>query len=94
MFTYLFYLLILQRLMCAYNVCAGLNPNKVCNSLYYGEQEKNMINSQTRRTKIVLENMYKRRAMQSGMTFEQVKLCYENKKKSSKPQMPLKTISL
>jgi hypothetical protein len=37
-----------------------------------------MIKTQSYRTKVVLDNLYKKRSKQSGMMFSQVKNCYNN----------------
>lgn len=47
--------------------------------------DKILVNTRNQRTKNVVENFYKRRAKQSGMSFAFVKSCYENKK-AKKPK--------
>ena len=54
----------------------------MCDLLYYGEVKKKMINAQSHRTKSVMEDFYKRRARQTGMSVGHIKLCYENKNKN------------
>jgi hypothetical protein len=54
------------------------NINNKCNTLYLGSQDKIMIKTQSYRTKVVLDNLYKKRSKQSGMMFSQVKNCYNN----------------
>jgi len=76
MFMYLLSLMIIMNVL-----EAVVKKGNICNSLYYGEMDKIMINTQNYRTKYVIENLYKRRATQSGLTFGQVKTCYESKKK-------------
>ena len=56
-----------------------------CNALYYEEMDKIMLNTQSQRTKLLMEDFYKRRSKQSGMSVEAIKNCYNNKiKKPSK----------
>lgn len=55
-----------------------------CNALYYGEMDKKMINTQSQRTKIVMENYYKRRSKQTGMSVGEIKNCYNMKIKKPK----------
>ncbi len=62
-----------------------MNPQNKCNNLYYDEMDKILVNTRNQRTKNVVENFYKRRAKQSGMSFAFVKSCYENKK-AKKPK--------
>lgn len=57
---------------------ARTNEQK-CNVLYYGEIEKIMVNTQSLRTKLVMENFYKRRSKQTGMSVDQIKNCYNSK---------------
>ena len=61
-----------------------------CNVLYYGEMDKKMINTQSQRTKQVMDNFYKRRSKQTGMSLEAIKNCYNSKnKKPAKPAKPV-----
>jgi hypothetical protein len=41
--------------------------------------DKIMVNTQSQRTKILMDNFYKRRSKQSGMSVEAIKNCYNNK---------------
>jgi hypothetical protein len=41
--------------------------------------DKIMLTTQSQRTKILMDNFYKRRAKQSGMSVEAIKVCYNNK---------------
>jgi hypothetical protein len=43
--------------------------------------DKIMVNTQSQRTKILMDNFYKRRAKQSGMSVEAIKNCYNKIKK-------------
>jgi hypothetical protein len=61
----------------------AINVNKMCNSLYYGEMDKKMMNAPNHKSKYVMEDFYKRRSRQSGMSIGRVKSCYENKKKAN-----------
>lgn len=70
--------------MIVLNVLEALKQKNVCNTLYYGEIDKIMVNTQNYRTKYVMENLYKRRAQQSGMSVSQVKQCFDAKKKPLK----------
>jgi len=56
-----------------------------CNTLYFDEMDKIMIRTQNPRTKIVMDNFFKRRAIQSGLNVDYVKNCYNTraKKKTS-----------
>jgi hypothetical protein len=51
--------------------------------------DKIMVNTQSQRTKILMDNFYKRRSKQSGMSVEAIKNCYNNtiKKQSKKLKM-------
>ena len=62
---------------------ARTNESK-CNVLYYGEIDKKMINTQSQRTKQVMENFYKRRSKQTGMSLGEIKNCYNGKIKKPK----------
>lgn len=82
----LIYYLILINLFivgCPVLVKARTNESK-CNTLYYGEMEKKMMNTQSQRTKIVMENFYKRRSKQTGMSVGEIKNCYNMKIKKPK----------
>jgi hypothetical protein len=50
-----------------------------CNSLYYGTMDKIMLNTQSQRTKLLMEDFYKRRSKQSGMSIGAIKNCYNSK---------------
>ena len=50
-----------------------------CNALYYGTKDKIMLSTQSQRTKLLMEDFYKRRAKQSGMSVGAIKNCYNNK---------------
>jgi hypothetical protein len=45
--------------------------------------DKIMINSQSLTKKLVLENLYKKRSKQSGMSVNEIKNCYNSKIKKS-----------
>ena len=53
-----------------------------CNALYYGQMDKIMVNTQSQRTKLLMEDFYKRRSKQSGMSVGEIKNCYNNKIKN------------
>ena len=72
----IYYLILINLYIIASN--ARTNESR-CNTLYYGEMDKIMLTTQSQRTKILMDNFYKRRAKQSGMTFEAVKNCYNSK---------------
>lgn len=72
----LIYILLLNFMAIA--AYAKPNENK-CNTLYYGEMDKIMIKTQSLKTKYVMENFYKRRSKQSGLSINQIKNCYNNK---------------
>ena len=59
---------------------ARTNENR-CNTIYYGQMDKIMLSTQSQRTKILMEDFYKRRSKQSGMTVGAIKNCYNNKLK-------------
>jgi hypothetical protein len=46
--------------------------------------DKIMINTQSQRTKQLMENFYKRRSKQSGMSVGEIKNCYNIKIKKQK----------
>ena len=54
------------------------NIDNKCNTLYLGSLDKTMIKTQNYKNKMVLDNLYKKRSKQSGMSFSQVKNCYNN----------------
>ena len=76
----LYYLIILNLFIisCPILISARTNERK-CNVLYYGEMDKKMVNTQSQRTKVVMENFYKRRSKQTGMTVDAIKNCYNMK---------------
>jgi len=41
--------------------------------------DKIMVKTQSQRTKLLMEDFYKRRSKQSGMSVEAIKNCYNNK---------------
>ena len=53
-----------------------------CNALYYGQMDKIMVKTQSQRTKLLMEDFYKRRSKQSGMSVGEIKNCYNNKIKN------------
>ena len=84
----LIYYLILINLFiftCPILIKARTSESK-CNTLYYGLMDKIKINTQSQRTKQVMENFYKRRSKQSGMTVDSIKNCYNSKVKIKKPK--------
>jgi hypothetical protein len=54
------------------------NIDNKCNTLYLGSLDKTMIKTQNYKNKMILDNLYKKRSKQSGMSFSQVKNCYNN----------------
>jgi hypothetical protein len=52
-----------------------------CNTLYFDEMDKIMIRTQNPRTKVVMDNFFKRRATQSGLNVYYVKNCYNTRAK-------------
>ena len=54
------------------------NIDNKCNTLYFGSQDKIMIKTQNYKNKMILDNLYKKRSKQSGMSFSEVKNCYNN----------------
>ncbi len=78
----IYYLILINFFIVASN--AMTNESR-CNALYYGEMDKIMLNTQSQRTKLLMEDFYKRRSKQSGMTVGAIKNCYNSKiKKSTK----------
>ena len=61
----LYYLILINLYMIA---SQSIKSEKRCNTLYYGLMDKIMVNSQSLRTKQVMENMYKNRSKQTGHT--------------------------
>lgn len=45
-------------------VSQAMRSENKCNSLYYGEMDKKMMNTQNYKTKLVMDNLYKRRSKQ------------------------------
>ena len=72
----IYYLILINLYIIASN--ARTNESR-CNALYYGQMDKIMVTTQSQRTKILMENFYKRRSKQSGMSVEAIKNCYNNK---------------
>jgi hypothetical protein len=72
----LYYLMLINLFIVALK--ARTNEQK-CNLLYYGQMDKIMVNTQSPRTKLVMENFYKRRSKQTGMSVDQIKNCYNSK---------------
>ena len=72
----IYYLILINLYIIASN--ARTNESR-CNALYYGQMDKIMLSTQSQRTKILMENFYKRRAKESGMTVGAIKVCYNNK---------------
>ena len=76
----LYYLMLINLYMIASQT---IKNEKKCNTLYYGLMDKIMINSQSLTKKLVLENLYKKRSKQSGMSVNEIKNCYNSKIKNS-----------
>ena len=76
----LYYLILINLYMIA---SQSIKNEKRCNTLYYGLMDKIMINSQSLRTKQVMENMYKNRSRQTGYSINEIKNCYNSKIKKS-----------
>ena len=76
----LYYLILINLYMIA---SQSIKSEKRCNTLYYGLMDKIMVNSQSLRTKQVMENMYKNRSKQTGMSVNEIKNCYNSKIKKS-----------
>ncbi len=72
----IYYLILINLCIIASN--ARTNENR-CNTLYYGQMDKIMMTTQSQRTKILMEDFYKRRSKQSGMSVGEIKNCYNNK---------------
>ena len=64
--------------LCIVKLQARTNEQKY-NLLYYGQMDTIMVNTQSLRTKLVMENIYKRRSKQTGMSVYQIKNCYNSK---------------
>ena len=81
----LYYLLLLNLCIITSPILVKARTNESrCNVLYYGEMDKKMLNTQSQRTKLVMENFYKRRSKQTGMSIGEIKNCYNNKVKNPK----------
>ena len=72
----IYYLILINLYIIASN--ARTNESR-CNALYYGQMDKIMLSTQSQRTKLLMEDFYKRRAKQSGMSVGAIKNCYNNK---------------
>ena len=72
----IYYLILINLFIIASN--ARTNESR-CNALYYGQMDKIMVNTQSQRTKLLMEDFYKRRSKQSGMSVGEIKNCYNNK---------------
>ena len=72
----IYYLILINLCIIASN--ARTNESR-CNALYYGQMDKIMLSTQSQRTKLLMEDFYKRRAKQSGMSVGAIKVCYNNK---------------
>ena len=76
----LYYLILINLYMIA---SQSIKHEKRCNTLYYGLMDKIMINTQSARTKQVMENMYKIRSKQTGYSINEIKNCYNSKIKNA-----------
>jgi hypothetical protein len=76
----LYYLMLINLYMIA---SESIKNEKRCNTLYYGLMDKIMLNSQSLTKKLVLENLYKKRSKQSGMSVNEIKNCYNSKIKNN-----------
>ena len=72
----IYYLILINLYIIASN--ARTNESR-CNALYYGQMDKIMLTTQSQRTKLLMEDFYKRRSKQSGMSVGEIKNCYNNK---------------
>ena len=72
----IYYLILINLCIIASN--ARTNESR-CNALYYGQMDKIMLTTQSQRTKLLMEDFYKRRSKQSGMSVGEIKNCYNNK---------------
>jgi hypothetical protein len=79
----IYYLMLINLYIIASN---AMTNERRCNTLYYGLMDKIKINTQSQRTKVVMENSYKRRSKQTGMTVDSIKNCYNSKIKIKKPK--------
>ena len=77
----IYYLILINLYIIASN--ARTNESR-CNALYYGQMDKIMLTTQSQRTKLLMENFYKRRSKQSGMSVGEIKNCYNIKIKKPK----------
>ena len=75
----IYYLILINLYIIASN--ARTNESR-CNALYYGQMDKIMVKTQSQRTKLLMEDFYKRRSKQSGMSVGEIKNCYNNKIKN------------
>ncbi len=75
----IYYLILLNFLI---NVCKAKTNESRCNVLYYGTVDKIMMNSQSQRTKQVMDSFYKKRSKQTGMSIGEIKNCYNSKIKT------------
>ena len=73
----IYYLILINFFIVGAN--AMTNESRRCNALYYGTMDKIMLNTQSQRTKLLMEDFYKRRSKQSGMTVGAIKNCYNSK---------------
>ena len=72
----IYYLILINLCIIASN--ARTNESR-CNALYYGQMDKIMLTTQSQRTKLLMEDFYKRRSKQSGMSVGEIKNFYNNK---------------
>ena len=72
----IYYLILINLFIIASN--ARTNESK-CNTVYYGQMDKIMVNTQSQRTKLLMEDFYKRRSKQSGMSVGEIKSCFNSK---------------
>ncbi len=77
----IYYLILINLYIIASN--ARTNDSR-CNALYYGQIDKIMLSTQSQRTKQLMDNFYKRRSKQSGMSVGEIKNCYNIKIKKPK----------
>ncbi len=77
----LYYLILINLCIIASN---AMTNERRCNTLYYGLIDKIKINTQSPRTKVVMDNFYKRRSKQTGMSVNSIKNCYNSKVKIKK----------
>jgi hypothetical protein len=77
----IYYLILINLCIIASN---AMTNERRCNTLYYGLIDKIKINTQSPRTKVVMDNFYKRRSKQTGMSVNSIKNCYNSKVKIKK----------